>query len=237
MQTIEVCFLPGLFERKQTEAPFTVVVVDVLRASSAICAAFQNGVKSIIPVSKLSEAEEYKKQGFLVAAERDGLQPDFADFGNSPLGFSSPLVRGRTLVYTTTNGTQALITASVSEKVVVGTFSNFSKLCQDLLQAKKNVVVLCSGWKENMSLEDTAFAGALVENLTKSGFYETMEDAAQISLGFWNNLKKNFPDSLNKATHYKRLSKLGLDEDIAWCLRFDTTEVVPFLENGILKIS
>ena len=107
---VEVCFTPNLFPL-HIEDFQVVVVIDVLRATSAICTAFHHGVKKIIPVSKLEEAIEYKEKGYIVAAERKGkIVPGF-DYGNSPFTYMNQNLKNKTLVLTTTNGTRAINTA------------------------------------------------------------------------------------------------------------------------------
>ena len=101
---IEVCFSPTLFPSFRNSGAIAVIT-DILRASSAIVTAFENGVERIIPVGTLEEAKEYKEKGFMVAAERDGIVRDFADFGNSPFNFTKEKVEGQEIVYSTTNGT------------------------------------------------------------------------------------------------------------------------------------
>ena len=91
---LETCFSPALFEA-DCHTDSIVVIIDVLRASSAICNAFANGAASIIPVAEIEEAKMYKSKGYLVAAERDGFILDFADFGNSPFNFTKEKVEGR----------------------------------------------------------------------------------------------------------------------------------------------
>jgi len=78
-RNLETCFSPALYEAERHKSSI-VVIIDILRATSAICSAFANGVRTIIPVETVDEAREYKKKGFLVAAERDGIILDFADF-------------------------------------------------------------------------------------------------------------------------------------------------------------
>jgi 2-phosphosulfolactate phosphatase len=107
MNHIEVCFSPALYADYENKEAI-VVVTDILRASSAIVTAFMNGVERLIPVGTLEEAKAYKDQGYMVAAERDGIVRDFADFGNSPYNFSADRVHGKEIVYSTTNGTQAV---------------------------------------------------------------------------------------------------------------------------------
>jgi len=113
---VEVCFSPKLFPEILIKENFIVVLVDILRATTTICTAFENGVQAIIPVATIEEAKQLKEQGFLVASEQDGMKLDFADFGNSSFSFTRERVEGKTLVYCTTNGTQALEMAKHSER-------------------------------------------------------------------------------------------------------------------------
>ena len=156
---VETCFSPALYEAERfTES--IVVVLDILRASSSICMAFENGAKSIIPVATVEEAKEYKRKGYLVAAERDGFVLDFADFGNSPFNFTKERVAGKTIVYSTTNGTGIVKKAKDAYAIVVGSFLNISSLVDWILEQDKNVLLFCAGWKNRFSLEDTLSAGA-----------------------------------------------------------------------------
>ena len=107
-RSVEVCFSPGLFQDILTTGDFIVVLVDVLRATTTICTAVANGVEAIIPVATHEEARRLKAEGYLVASEKDGVQLDWADFGNSALSFTRDAIGGKTLVYCTTNGTRAL---------------------------------------------------------------------------------------------------------------------------------
>jgi 2-phosphosulfolactate phosphatase len=130
-----------------------VVVVDILRATSAICAAFMNGVNCIIPVGEINEARELKNKGYKVAAERDGFVLDFADFGNSPFNFTPERVKGLDIVYSTTNGTQAIQMAANCHAVVVGAYFNLKALNNWLINQHRDVVLFCAGWKNRFSLK------------------------------------------------------------------------------------
>lgn len=118
---VEVCFTPGEYTYYKDEFEI-VVVIDVLRATSAICAAFDNGIKSIIPVPTVEEAQEYKRKGFLAGAERKGQIVEGFDFGNSPFSYMKEEFRDQEVVLTTTNGTKSLHVAKDAEVVVVGSF-------------------------------------------------------------------------------------------------------------------
>ena len=230
---IEVCFSPVLFKYSK-DINSIVLIVDALRATSAICTAFANGVEKIIPVSGLDEAREYKKKGYMVAAERDGIVQDFADFGNSPFNFTPDRIKGKTVVYSTTNGTQAINMASDCYKVIVGSFLNLTATSDWMIKQNRDVIVLCAGWKNRFNLEDTVLAGAVVENLLNSKKYYTICDSAKASLDLWYLAKQDLLKYIDKVAQRSRLRKLGLDDVIEYCFTPDQTDVIPILSNGFL---
>ncbi|NLL27240.1 MAG: 2-phosphosulfolactate phosphatase [Bacteroidales bacterium] len=234
MNNIEVCFTPALFEYTLTEQPFSVVVIDILRATTSICTAFQNDVKEIIPVATTEEAISYKNKGFLIAAERNGIKLDFADFGNSPDNFSSELVRGRSIVYSTTNGTHTIKKISTGSPVVIASFINISAAANFIAKQNKNTVIVCAGWKNKFNLEDSIFAGALTERLIKLNF-NIMCDSAHAALDLWTVAKKDVIKYIQKAMHRERLKKLKLDSILDYCFTEDLTDAVPVYDG--LKIT
>lgn len=229
---IEVCFTPKLFSEIQTREHYIVVLVDILRATTSICAAFENGVKNILPVATLEDAKAMKDQGFMVASERDGKKLDFADFGNSAFNFSRAAIGGKTLVYCTTNGTRALDIAKKAEKIAMGAFTNLTALTTWLIGQEKNVVILCSGWKNKFCLEDTIFAGALAEQLLGTSKFETHCDSAIAALDLWRLAQPDILGYIEKAAHRHRLKQLGLDDVIPYSFAIDSTRVVPVYMNG-----
>ncbi len=230
---LEVCLSPLLFDR-YSDPEAVVVVIDTLRASSAICNAFANGAETLIPVPGLEEAREYKKKGFMVAAERDGYVQEFADFGNSPFNFTPEKVRGRTIVYSTTNGTRTIQAASSCHSVVVGSFLNISSLTEWIIASGRNVILLCAGWKGKICLEDSVFAGAMACRLLDSGKFSTNCDSVRIVLDLWKYAKHNLLDYIDKAAQRSRLRDKGLDDCIPFCHTEDSTDAVPGLVNGVL---
>ena len=232
---IEVCFSPALFGHILTKENYIVVLVDILRATTSICTAFENGVGRIIPVATLEEARDLKSKGFLVASEQDGKKLDFADFGNSAFNFTREAIGGKALVYCTTNGTRALDIARSAEKIAIGAFINLSALAGWLEQQGKNIVILCSGWKSKFCLEDTLFSGALTQLLIEKGGFTTCCDAAHASIDLWNLAKHDPLAYIEKAAHRKRLQKLGLDDVIPYSFRTDITGVVPVFDGKEIR--
>lgn len=231
---LELCLSPALYNRFDNKDAI-VVIIDVLRASSAICTAFSNGAHSIIPVAEISVAKEYKMKGYLVAAERDGFVLDFADFGNSPFNFSKEKVHGKTIVYSTTNCTRIIALASSAYMTVIGTFLNVSALSGWLLKQERDIILLCAGWKDKINLEDTICAGAIAERLLKDSAYFTICDSVKAALDLWNLAGSDPFGYIEKAAQYTRLRNKGLDDCIEYCLTPDLSNAIPVMQNGVLK--
>lgn len=237
---LEVCLAPDLFDYIRTGAPFITVVVDILRATSSICAAFENGAEKIVPVSSLSELEDYRKKGYLVAAERGGLKPDFADMGNSPFDFTVPEIKGRSLVISTTNGTRAIDKARDKGTVVIGSFINVNAVAKWIGEQDTNAVVLCAGWERNFCLEDLFFAGSLIESMLIYRDYSLEDDGCQAALDIWKAGKENPLEYVKKTMHWKRLASLGLDDAMEYIFSLNTSGVIPVLnenKKAIINVS
>jgi 2-phosphosulfolactate phosphatase len=232
MPLIEVSYTPENFEvysRKDS----IVVINDIFRATSAICTAFEYGAKAIIPVDSIDRAREFQKLGYLAGAERDAVKVEGFNFGNSPYDYMGDHVRDKEIVLTTTNGTRAIEMAKTeSEMIVIGSFVNISALSKWLVKQKKNVLILCSGWKGRINLEDSLFAGALTQKLITDGVYSLehdVEDSALIALHLYEMAQKDPERLLKVSSHRRRFANLNLKEDIRYCLTLDQSEKIPIL--------
>ncbi len=230
---IEVCFSPKLYEYKLTKGKFVTVVIDILRATTSICAAFDHGVKEIIPVSGLEDARQMKGKGFIVACERDGTVLDFADLGNSASDFLRDDLKGSSIAFSTTNGTKTINMARDAHEVLIGSFVNLSALAEYIIGRGENAVLFCAAWKNLFNLEDTVFAGALAEKLISAG-YQTNCDAALAAIDLWEKARLNLKEYLEKSSHRNRLRHLVTDEDFDYTVKPDTTMVVPVLKGDRL---
>ncbi|MFZ9943640.1 MAG: 2-phosphosulfolactate phosphatase [Bacteroidia bacterium] len=231
--TIDVCFSPAMLPLYDYKGA-VVVVIDVLRATSSMCIAFENGVRSIVPVATLEESMAYRAKGFLVGAERKGEKVDGFDLGNSPFSFMGDMVKGRDIALTTTNGTQAIKAAEGAAVIAVGSFLNLDALCQWLLKQNKNVVLLCSGWKNAFNLEDTLLAGAVCEQLHDFFGYTDHRDAAIAAKSLYQIAKNDLLGFLEHSSHRHRLAKLQIEEDVQFCLTLNQTTAVPVLMGEAL---
>jgi 2-phosphosulfolactate phosphatase len=230
---IEVCFTPGEYAYFKGEYEI-VVVIDVLRATSAICAAFDNGVAAIIPVPTVEEARDYKERGYLAGAERKGQIVEGFDFGNSPYSYMREEFKGKEIVLSTTNGTKSLDVAKDAEVVVVGSLLNVTALSHWLSKQDKNILCLCSGWQDKFNLEDTICAGAIADYLLSTGQFTSDEDSSIAAKYLYLSAKDNYLGYLKSSSHRRRLKNLNLNEDIKYCLTPDQTDVIPILRNGKL---
>jgi len=230
---IEACYTPREFH--QYEKGFElIVVIDVLRATSAICAAIENGVKGIIPVDSVDVAREYLKKGYLAAAEREGQIVEGFPMGNSPISFLDPKLKGETIVLTTTNGTKAIKVAENKETVVIGSLNNLQSLTEWLIRQERNTLVLASGWKDKFNLEDTICAGAIIDGVMESGKFASKEDSSVAAKFIYRSAKENIFSYLKASSHRRRLRKLNLNADVNFCLTPNNLTAIPILKDGIL---
>ncbi|TFF33306.1 2-phosphosulfolactate phosphatase [Mucilaginibacter psychrotolerans] len=232
-RNLDVCLTPALIPIYNV-SDYIVVVIDIFRATSSICYGIENGAEAIIPVSEVEECAAYREKGldYLLAAERDGKVVAGFDFGNSPFSYTSEKVSGKTVVLTTTNGTHALHLSRSAKRIVIGSFLNLTALCTWLKTQNENILLVCAGWKNNFNLEDTLFAGAVIEQLKGDGY--VLDDPAIAANDLFQLGKNDIPQYLSKTSHGERLKKLGIEKDIAFCLQVDLTTAIPVLDGDQL---
>ncbi|RAJ29738.1 2-phosphosulfolactate phosphatase [Pedobacter cryoconitis] len=229
---IEVCLTPALIDLYAIENSI-VVVIDILRATSSIVYGIDNGAQAIIPVAQVEECLNYADKGYLLAAERNGEVVEGYDFGNSPFSYTAEKVAGKTIVLTTTNGTKALhLARKRASQVVIGAFLNLEALCAWLKTQEKDVLLLCAGWKDQFNLEDTIFAGAVVNQL-RSGFTH-YDDASVAAEDLYLLAKDDLRAYIHKSSHSHRMVALNIEEDVKFCLQTNICQTIPVLEGDQL---
>ncbi len=212
-----------------------VVVVDILRATSCMTTALAHGVKSIMPFANLEECKAMKEKGYYTAGERNGEKVDGFDFGNSPFEYMDEKLKGERIAFTTTNGTQAIAKSRRAKDIVIGSFLNLLAVTEYLKAGKDNVLIVCAAWKGRVNLEDTLFAGALVENLRDH--IETDCDAPLAARHLYNLAKTDMVGFLKDSSHVKRLNRLNIRKDIEFCLKPDQYNVLPRLVDEELVLT
>lgn len=228
---INVCLSPALlpyYDLSKTIA----VVIDVFRATTSMCYGLANGAEAIIPVAEVNECLAYRDYGFLLAAERDGNVVEGFDFGNSPFSYTTDKVAGKTIVLTTTNGTRAIQHCQHAKHIVIGAFANIDVLADWLSTHHEDIVLVCSGWKNHVNLEDTVFAGAMVDRLQNT--QTELDDSAILAKSLYESAKHDLPTYLRDASHAKRMQRLDIARDVEFCLQENTSPAVPLFTNGKL---
>lgn len=233
MRNIEVCLSPELVHLFDLNGKIAVVV-DILRATSCMVTAMANGVSEIKTVCDLNECKKLQSEhGFIGAAERNGVKEEGFKFGNSPFSYIDNCVENERLAMTTTNGTVAIEKSKTADEIVIGAFLNKSAVISYILEKNMDVVVVCAGWKGQVNLEDTLFAGALIEGLGDN--YNHSSDAALLALNAYESGRENLCAYLANCNHVQRLSKMkDIGKDIEFCLQEDVYQVVPVLKNDVL---
>ena len=230
-----------------------VVVIDVLRASTTIIHALQAGANEVIPCLEIDDAwavaEQYPRDEVVLGGERNGLPIERFDLGNSPIDYTPFRVGGKTVVFTTTNGTRAIQRAHLAERVLIGAFANASAIVRELLE-QTNVHLLCAGTDGQMSDDDILMAGMLVERITRqSGLLYELNVQALTAKETWLHRfalpralgaeplePELLAKELRKSAGGKNLVAIGLDGDIFTASQIDQFDCVPELDPEKTRI-
>lgn len=237
-RSLYTCLSPALLNLYDISNS-TVVIIDVLRATSTIATALYNGASSVIPVASVQQCIELGKEvGGITAGERDGKVADGLTYGNSPFEYPRDFIEGKILVLTTTNGTKLLHMAldNGASEIITGSFPNLSAVCDHLIQSKRNVLLSCSAWKDRVNIEDTLFAGAVI-NRIKQHFTIHCDSSKMAESLFLEAGEDRFSFMKQRgATHYHRLTNYGLEKDIRYCLSADQANVLPIFKGDRLIV-
>jgi 2-phosphosulfolactate phosphatase len=216
-----------------------VAVIDVLRASTSIAVALDNGARSVVPLESTDTAvmwsKQFEREKVVLAGEIKMLAIAGFDIGNSPREFSPEVVRGRTVLMTSTNGTRALLSLQGARDVVVAAYVNHaavSAMLRTAVRANTDVAIVCAGHEGHFSLEDAACAGRYVRSISRPGPASViLNDAAcaceLIDRKYGDNIEKIFRDSV----HGQALAEAGFGEDLVACAAVDSHAVVPIYQE------
>ncbi len=196
---------------------------------------FAYGVERIYPVEKIEECKMLQARGYIGAAERNAEKVAGFELDNSPFSYMDDRLVGASVAMTTTNGTRSITMAKPhAVKVIIGAFLNLEAVVNSLRNQPYDVLVLCAGWKGRVNLEDTLFAGAVVDALRDE--YHVSEDGAMMAHQLFENAKDNMLGFLATSSHIRRLQRLGIQRDITYCLQQNLYDVVPVLRGNELVV-
>jgi 2-phosphosulfolactate phosphatase len=238
---IDVYLLPDLVEPAAL-AGKTVVVIDVLRATTTIVHALAAGAKEVVPCLEVEEARSIAARfggGSILGGERGGVAIAGFDVGNSPAEYTRERVGGKTVVFTTTNGTRAMQACKLASRVLLGAFVNFSAVCRELSGAQQ-ISLMCAGTDGHVTREDTLLAGAIVDDLTRSRKVQ-LNDQALLAADAWQTAVRLMTDRplgmmLRESRGGRNLIDTGQENDIDLAAQIDRFDVVPELNLAAWRI-
>lgn len=219
----------------------TVVVIDVLRATSTMVTALMNGAKAIIPVGDMGEASKIAQNvdsdNYMLCGEKDGVKIEGYDLGNSPLEYTKEAVKGKTLIFNTTNGTKAIKKSMASADIYISSFLNLSATVDKLREeTDRDVVLVCAGWKGRLAFEDTLLAGCIIHNLNDGKLSSSARDGAKVAFGLYEKFGDDISAVIHQSNHAARLKSLIGDEDIDYSCQIDISKELPVLKEGMITI-
>ncbi len=217
----------------------TVVVLDVLRASSTIITALGNGAREVIPAATVESAMKIAgnlgPEQALLGGERNGrIIPGF-HLGNSPAEYTESKVRGKSIIFTSTNGSQAIVKARYAAELAIGAFINLSAVAAAVRVRARDLVILCSGRNGGFSLEDAVCAGMLVSRVVADGD-ALMTDGANAATRLYRSLGRGILKMMRNSDHGRYLEELGFGADIRYCAAVDGVPIVPLLDGNVLRL-
>ncbi|MBL4936447.1 2-phosphosulfolactate phosphatase family protein [Clostridium sp. YIM B02515] len=215
----------------------TVLVIDMLRATSVITTAAANGCKEVIPLLTIEEAMELVRENreqYILGGERKALKIEGFDCSNSPLEYSSEVVRDKTIVLTTTNGTRAIKGSEGASDILIGAMINAEAAARRINQLNKDVVIVNAGTYNEFSIDDFICSGYIIDCLINMTHVELMDISKTAHYIYKNN--EDIFSFIKLASHYKRIKELGLDEDLKYCCQKSIIDIVPEYKNGKIEL-
>ncbi len=218
----------------------SVVVIDVLRASTTIITALSNGAREIIPVTTVESAVKISGNLFgdiiLLGGERNGKIIEGFQLGNSPFEYSEEKVRGKSIIFSTTNGSQALVKARYAKELLVCGFANLTAVAGVVKECPRDLTIICAGNNGMFSMEDSVCAGMLIHVLAGDRDDLVLSDGALAALTLHKSLGKNILKMIRNSEHGKYLQEIGFEEDLKVCAQVDSTPAVPLLDGNVIKL-
>ena len=240
---IDLSFSAGQFDDLQLRDK-NVVVIDVLRASSTITIALNNGAREIIPVASIESAVKISGSLFgevtLRGGERNGKTIEGFNLGNSPLEYSEAAVKGKSIIYCTTNGSVAMAKSRYARTLVVGSFLNLTTVVDFILEENKDFLIICAGRINSIgyfSMEDAVCAGMMIQKLMKIESVElNLSDSAKAAHALYKSFGRSVLKMLKTSEHGKYLIEIGFADDLKICAAVDSVPVLPVQIENKIKI-
>lgn len=235
---LEVFFSPKEVENEYELRDRTVVVVDVLRASSSIVTAIHHGARQVIPVAAVADAMRLAKDLFddstILCGERGSKLIDGFDIDNSPANYRPERVKDKSLLYTSTNGSIAVLTAKFARDVVIGAFVNVSAVVRSVASSQ-DVAVLCAGNGNHFALEDALCAGMIISQLANADPQASLSDGARAAQIVYDRCSDSIMAAVRGSQHGRTLDAYGFGADVTFCATVDVYAEVPYFDGTVIR--
>lgn len=214
----------------------SIVVIDMLRATSVITTAISNGAKRVTPFLTVEEALEYvenNRENFVLGGERRALKIEGFDLSNSPLEYTKNVVEGKEVVITTTNGTRTIKRCEKAKDLLIGAIINAKAVCKKLVEFNNEVVFVNAGTNGQFSMDDFICAGYMIHLLSKEKQLD-MTDIAFTAKSIYES-HEDLVSFIKDARHFNVIKTLGLEKDLEYCIKKDIIDMVPVYKNGCIS--
>lgn len=238
-RTISMYFAQNYIESELELKDKNVVVIDVLRTSTTMVTGLANGAKEIIPTDSIASAGMIGRnsQGqVLLCGERHAKVIEGFNLGNSIKEYKEENVKGKILVFNSTNGTPAIMKSKFARNCVILGFVNISRVAKFLSALNEDFIIVCAGREGDFSLEDTVCAGLLVKLLTlESGHNYELTDSALGARKIYDAYQNDLLEMMRESEHGKFLTSIGFEDDLEECAKIDAYNILPILKNGVIN--
>ena len=234
LPSVDVCLTPEISQLYEFDGR-VVVVADIFRFTSCAVTAIAHGVKAIIPFDDIESCLLSSRKGMVTGGERDGKKIKGFDLGNSPSEYSHPRLKGRTLAITTTNGTKTLKRIPEGCDILIGSFLNMEVSASYICSTKKPTLVVCAGWRGRPCLEDTLFAGALIDRLSAAP--DSLGDEALLAWQLYKGSQGDLASLAMKGSHGQRIRSFGHAKDLSHCLQQGLYDTLVTYSDGQIRQS
>ena len=215
-----------------------VVVIDMFRATSVIVTALSNGCKEVIPYLTIEEtlehAEKLKREDYILGGERRAIKIEGFDLSNSPLEYEEAIIKGKTLLMTTTNGTKTLTKLTLAKRILIGAMINAKSVAEKLINVNGDVIIVNSGTSGNFSMDDYICSGYIINEMLKYDENLELTDIAKTANMIYEG-NTNILSYIKEATHYLVMKSLKLDDDIEYCIKKSIIDIVPEYKDNKIK--
>jgi 2-phosphosulfolactate phosphatase len=244
MKRIDILLTQSLIQDDLILKDKNVIILDVLRATTTMTIALSNGAKEIIPTENIATAVRVAKgsKNSLLCGERNGKIVDGFNLGNSPTEYTSEVVKDKSLIFSTTNGTLAMIKSKFAKTCLLCGFINISAIVDYVNSIDEDFTIICSGKLNDFCLEDAVCAGMILSKLSAGRNLE-MKDSEIAAINLCNDLAMllNVPSQekilrlFHLSEHGKYLAQIGFEKDLEISSKIDSYPFIPLFKNGVVK--